>query len=110
MPLEHRRVDSVVVVAISGRLLFGPETVRLENLVKDLIAQGARKFVLDLAGLEYTDSSGVGAVVASSALIARNGGELRLAGVKPRIQRILALKGMEQLSQAYPTVDEAVAG
>ena len=110
MPLEHRQVDSTQVVEISGRLVFGRETEQLESLVKDLSAQGASRVVFDISALEYTDSSGVGALVASLTLIKRAGGELRMAGARPRIQRILELTGMDKLVQFYSTVEEAVAG
>jgi anti-sigma B factor antagonist len=110
MPIEHRQVDSTAVVAISGRLVFGRDTDRLESLVKELSAQGGRKFVFDVAALDYTDSSGVGAMVSCLTLIKRAGGELRLAGANPRIQRILTMTGVDKLLQFYPSVDAAVAG
>jgi anti-sigma B factor antagonist len=109
MPFEHRQVDSAAVVAISGRLTFGPDADSLESLVKELAAQGGRKFVFDLTGLHYTDSSGVGALVACLTLIKKAGGELCLAGANPRIKRILAMTGVDQLLKFYPTVDAAVA-
>ena len=110
MPLEHRQVDSAWVAAISGRLVFGPETGQLENLVKDLSAQNGLRLVFDIAGLDYADSSGVGAIVSCLSRIRRAGGDLRLAGAKPRIQRILSLTGVDKLAPNYATVEEAVAG
>ena len=110
MPIEHRQVDSTAVVAISGRLVFGRETERLESLVKDLSAQGGRKFVFDISALDYIDSSGVGALISCLTLIKKAGGELRLAGANPRIQRILGMTGVDKLLRIYPTVDAAVAG
>jgi anti-anti-sigma factor len=109
MPLEHRQVDSTAVVAMSGRLLFGHDTEHMENMVKDLLAKGGRRFVFDISTLDYTDSSGVGAMVACLTLIKKAGGEMRLAGAKPRIHRILTMTGVDQLVPFYPTVQEAVA-
>jgi anti-sigma B factor antagonist len=110
MPIEHRQVDSTAVVTISGRLVFGRETERLESLAKDLSAQGGRKFVFDVSALDYLDSSGVGALISCLTVIKKAGGELRLAGASPRIQRILGMTGVDKLLPAYPTVDAAVAG
>jgi anti-sigma B factor antagonist len=110
MPFVHRQVDSAAVIAISGRLTFGPDAERLESMVKELAAQGGRKFVFDVSELHYTDSSGVGALVACLTEIRRTGGEMRLAGASPRILRILAMTGVDKLMQLYPTVDAAVAG
>jgi len=110
MPIEHQQVDSTAVVTISGRLVFGRETERLESLAKDLSAQGGRKFVFDVSALDYLDSSGVGALISCLTVIKKAGGELRLAGASPRIQRILGMTGVDKLLPAYPTVDAAVAG
>jgi len=109
MPLTHRQVDAAVVVEISGRLA-GRDSDQMESLVKDLLAGGGRKFVFDMSSLEYTDSMGVGAMVACLTRIRRTGGELRLACAKPRVQHILALTGVDKLVVCYPTVDDAVAG
>jgi anti-sigma B factor antagonist len=110
MPVEHRQVDSTAVVTISGRLVFGRETERLESLVKELSAPGPRQFVFDLSTLDYTDSSGVGAIVSCLTLIKKAGGELRVAGANPRIRRILGMTGVDKILPVYPTVDAAVAG
>jgi anti-sigma B factor antagonist len=56
------------------------------------------------------DSSGVGALISCLTVIKKAGGELRLAGASPRIQRILGMTGVDKLLPAYPTVDAAVAG
>lgn len=111
MPIEQRQSDSnAAVVAISGRFIHGRDTDGLETLVKDLCKQAGRKVVFDLSALDYTDSSGVGALVACLTHIKKAGGELRLAGVNPRIQRILSMTGVDRLLSQYPNVAAAVAG
>jgi anti-sigma B factor antagonist len=111
MPIEQRQTDSTAaVVAITGRLTYGRDTAGLETLVKELCQQAGRKIVFDLSALDYTDSSGIGAVVACLTLIKKAGGELRLAGASPRIQRIFSMTGVDRLISSYPDVAAAVAG
>ena len=111
MPIESRQTETgVPVVALSGRLTFGRETERLEALVKEYLAQGRGKMVFDLSALDYTDSSGIGALVSCLTQIRKSGGDLRLAGVNARIQRLFKMTGVDQLLALYPTVTEAAAG
>ena len=111
MPIEQRQSDSSgVVVAISGRLVHGRDTAGLEAMVKDLCKDAGRKIVFDLSALDYTDSSGIGAVVACLTLIKKSGGELRVAGANPRIQRIFSMTGVDRLMPQFPNVAAAMAG
>jgi anti-sigma B factor antagonist len=110
MPIEQRPSNSAAtVVAITGRLIYGRDTTGLEALVKDLCKDAGPKVVFDLAALDYTDSSGIGAVVACLTMIKKAGGDLRLAGASPRIQRIFSMTGVDRLVSQYPDVAAAVA-
>jgi len=100
----------LAVVAVTGRFVLGKDVERLETAVKDLIQQGVRRFVFDLAGLEYADSAGIGTFISCLTLIKRSGGDLRMAGVNPRIQRLFTMTGVDHLMTVYPTVAEAAAG
>lgn len=100
----------IAIVAISGRFVLGKDVERLEAAVKEFIAQGLRRFVFDLSALDYADSAGIGTFVACLTMIKKSGGDLRLAGVNPRIHRLLTITGVDHLMSLYPTVAEAAAG
>src|SRR5579871_3115312 len=63
MPIESSKVNSVAVVKISGRLVFGREVDRLETVVSELMKEKEPKVVFDLSALDYVDSSGIGTMV-----------------------------------------------
>jgi len=111
MSVETRLVDpGIAVVAVAGRLVLGKEVERLETAVKDLIHQGQRRFVFDLSALDYTDSSGIGTLIACLTDIRKAGGEMRVAGANDRIQRLFSITGVNHLMAVYPNVAEAAAG
>jgi anti-anti-sigma factor len=111
MPIESRQVaPGIALVVISGRLVLGKDIERLETATKDLIQEGERKFVFDISAMEYADSSGVGTLVSCLTEIKKAGGELRVAGANPRIQRLLTLTGIHSMLSLYSTVAEASAG
>jgi len=110
MPIETKQMaPDISVVTVSGRLVSGKDIERLETVVKELLLGGHKKFVLDLTALDYADSSGMGTFVSCLTSIRKAGGELRLAGVNARIQRLFQLTGIEHLMSIYPTVADAAA-
>ncbi len=98
------------MVEISGRLVFGRESERMEALVIELLQQKRPRVVFDLSRLEYADSSGIGAIVSCVTQIRKAGSDLRIAGVNPRMQRLFKMTGIDQLLSVYPSVAEAAAG
>jgi len=105
MPVETKQLESgVTVVAVSGRLVLGKEVDRLEAVMSDLLAEGARKFVFDLAALDYADSAGIGTLVSCLTQIKKSGGEMRVAGANQRVARLFQLTGIDHLLSLYPTV------
>jgi anti-anti-sigma factor len=110
MSVEAKHLDSgVAVITISGRLAIGGEVERLEAAVAGLLKKEQKKFILDITGLEYIDSSGVGMLVSSLTQVKKAGGELRLAGANGRIQRILSMTGVNSLFPMFPTLADATA-
>jgi anti-sigma B factor antagonist len=112
MPVESRQLDArTVVVTLSGRLVMGKEIERFETTVNDLVAGGkAQVFVLDVTGLDYADSSGIGTIVSCLTAIKKSGAEMRMAGANARIQRLFQITGVDHLLTMFPTVAAATAG
>ena len=109
--LESKPLDpGKVLIVVSGRLVMGKDIERLEAMVKELVAAGdAKVFVFDLSALDYADSSGIGTFVSCLTYIKKSGGEMRLAGANPRIQRLFTMTGVDHLMNQFPTVAAATA-
>ena len=111
MPIESRQLEpGISVITLSGRLVFGREVERLESVVKDLLAKNEKTLVFDASALDYVDSSGIGTLVSCLTQIKKSGGEMRLAGANPRIQRLFSMTGVDKLLTLYSSVSEAAAG
>ena len=76
--ITTREVSHVTIVDIRGRITLGDETGNLRDTVRKLIADGKKKIVLNLAHVDYIDSSGVGELVSSFTAVRNSGGELKL--------------------------------
>ena len=87
----------ITVVRISGRLHLGNLLAGVENAIKKLIAEGARKMVVDLEGLDYIDSAGIGMLVSCYGEIDAAGGSLRLAGARGTVAKAFGITKLDRL-------------
>jgi len=110
MAVETKQLDSgVAVITISGRLALGGETEKLDAALTKLLSQDHKTVVLDISGLDYVDSSGVGMLVSCLTKLKKAGGEMKVAGANPRIRRIFSMTGVESMMSMYDTVAAATA-
>ena len=89
MTITTREVNHVTIVDIHGRITLGEETGLLRETVRNLIAEGKKKIVLNLAHVDYLDSSGVGELVSSFTTVRNAGGELKLLSLTKKVQDVL---------------------
>jgi anti-sigma B factor antagonist len=89
MKITNREVDHVVILDIDGRIVLGNETETLRTAVRELVGKGKKKIILNLAGVDYIDSSGVGELVASFTAVRNAGGELKLLNLTQKVQDVL---------------------
>ena len=89
MTITTREVSHVTIVDINGRITLGDETGQLRDTVRNLITQGKKKIVLNLARVDYIDSSGVGELVSSFTTVRNAGGELKLLALTKKVQDVL---------------------
>ena len=89
MKIAKREVDHVTIVDLDGRIVLGDETEQLRSAVRELIAKVKKKIILNLAGVDYIDSSGVGELVASFTAVRNAGGELKLLNLTQKVHDVL---------------------
>jgi anti-sigma B factor antagonist len=110
MAVETKQLErGYAVITISGRLALGGETEKLHAAVNGLLQKDHKRVVLDISGLDYVDSSGVGMLVSCLTNVKKAGGDLKVVGANQRIRRIFSMTGIDNLMQMFPTVAEATA-
>jgi anti-sigma B factor antagonist len=108
LTMQKRTVDSgIVVLEISGTLTLGRDCQQVEWQLEDLLREKETKVVLDVAGLNQIDSTGVGIVVMCSGKLKKAGGELRLAGASGMVEKVLKMTSIDQIIHFYPTAAAA---
>jgi anti-sigma B factor antagonist len=89
MNITTREVSHVTIVDIKGRITLGDETERLRETVRNLISEGKKKIILNLADVDFIDSSGVGELVSSFTAVRNAGGDLKLLNLTKKVQDVL---------------------
>jgi anti-anti-sigma factor len=108
LTLETRHVGSTSVVRCTGRIVAGDEVQVLRKRVTELIAE-SQNIVLQLAGISFLDSSGMGMLMQVRASTNSRGSEVLLAEVPRLVQDALSITGLLKLFRVYPSEAEAVA-
>jgi anti-sigma B factor antagonist len=91
MTTATRQIDGVTIVDISGQIVFGEESSALRALVCDLLGEGYRKILLNLADVDYIDSSGLGHLVSAVASVRKMKGDLKLLKLTNKVHDVLQI-------------------
>ena len=94
--LVVRSTPSTVTVVVVGDV-DSSTSARLRDLLTDLIDDGARQVCLDVAGLSFIDSSGLGVIVGAMRKVRALGGELELTAVNPGTTKVLEITGLDRV-------------
>lgn len=91
MKLTTRDVSGVSIVNLSGKITLGEGGVALREEVRKLLAEGKKKIVLNLAEVNYIDSSGLGELVSAYTAVKNAGGELKLLSLTSKVRDLLVI-------------------
>ena len=108
MVLKARRLDDVVILDLSGRITMGEGTLILRNNIQKLLADGDRKFLLNLTDVDYIDSSGLGELVTSFTTVRNQNGELKLLNLTRRVQDLLQITKLLTVFESFNSEAEAL--
>ena len=102
-----REVGDIAVVDFSGKITLGEGSATLRKLVRDLVDNGRRKILLNLADVDYIDSSGIGELVGAYTTVRGASGELKLVYLTKRVRDIIQITRLFTVFDVQP--DEASA-
>ena len=108
MTIQERVVGSVTVLDLSGKLILGDGDALLKDKIHSLVFQGRKQIVLNMGAVSYVDSSGLGALVASSVTGKNNGGQIKLVSLTKRLQDLLAIAKLLTVFESYDSEAEAI--
>ncbi|HEV2021635.1 MAG TPA: STAS domain-containing protein [Terriglobales bacterium] len=108
LKISNKTANGVMVVYCSGRIVFGDETASLRETVKNLLAENLQ-LVLNLGGVSYIDSGGLGTLVGLYTSAKAAGGNVKLANLTQRVRDQLVLTKLVTVFEFYDSEEQAVA-
>lgn len=105
--MSSRQIGDVTVIDAAGRITLGEGSTAFREAVKDLVAKGQKKILLNLAEISYIDSSGIGEMVSGFTSVSNAGGQLKLLNLTKRVQDLLQITKLYTVFEVFD--DEAVA-
>ena len=109
MTLKEREQDGVVVIELSGKIMGGPDATLLNEKLHELIDNGKSKVIVDLAKVNWMNSSGLGILIGGLTTMRNNEGDLKLANVTGKIQSLLIITKLITVFETFDSIDKAVA-
>jgi anti-sigma B factor antagonist len=98
----------VSVITLQGSLMGGPDAAGLNSQLHDLLAGGKKDVVIDLSGVEFMNSSGLGMLIGGASTVKNAGGRLTLAHASEKILTLIKITKLSPVFEHYPTVAAAV--
>lgn len=109
LKIANSEVDGVTVLELDGRIALGEESNSLREKVKDLVAAGTKKIVLNVSNVKYIDSTGLGALVAAHISAKTQGASVRLCHLGQKFHDILEVNELLTVFDLYDTQAAAVS-
>jgi anti-sigma B factor antagonist len=107
LQIVERQVEDVVVLTLAGEITLDDGELKFGRWVDGLLKKGHKKILLDLAGVTYIDSAGVGMMAAEYKIVRGNGGALKLLSLTGHSHRLLAMMKLMTVFEVFD--DEATA-
>jgi len=104
-----RHVDGVTILEVSGRIIIGEGGLTLRNALQEALTAGTKKLILDLGGVSYMDSSGVGELVAAYTSARNKGCEFKLLNLTKKIDDLMQITKLATIFDIYTDEKEAIA-
>src|SRR5258706_1376107 len=108
MQIEERSAGDVIVLDLKGKMTLGEGDELLKDKMNSLMQQGRRKVVLNLEGVRYIDSAGLGDIVRTYTTISRQGGSMKLLNLTKRITDLLSITKLLTVFETYESEADAV--
>jgi anti-sigma B factor antagonist len=108
MKIKTEEKYSAVVIILKGNVMGGPDTQAFSELLHKLLDEEKKNIVVDLSGVKFMNSSGLGMLISGYTTIKNGGGKFVLAGATEKINSLLVITKLITIFDNFNSVDEAV--
>jgi anti-sigma B factor antagonist len=106
--IKERQAGDVTILDMDGKVTIGEGSVALRTAIRRLLEEGKKKILLNLSGVGYIDSSGIGELVSSYTAINKDEGQLKLLNLTQKLRDLLAITKLLTVFDVYEDESEAL--
>ena len=108
LDISRRTKEGVAILDLAGRITTGEEATAFRDMMKELAREPEPKVVLNMAGVDYIDSTGLGAIVLTATTIKNSGGAVRLLNPDKRTMELLVMTKLSTVFDSFNDEQDAV--
>ena len=109
MKIKQSSKDNAMVLELSGKIMGGPDFDKFKEEVHGLLEGGHKNIILDMAGVPWINSTGLGILITGYHSIKAAEGTMKICSVKERVLSIFYISQLENIFDVYGTLEEALA-
>src|SRR5512140_1327538 len=109
LSVEQRRVEpDIMVLELYGRFMAGRDNHALETATARLLSDHEKKVILDLSGVDYMDSTGIGQISKAATRLQDAGADVRIANARGLVREVLAITKIDSVLTVSPSLEHAI--
>jgi len=108
MKIKTSEKYDAVVVELKGNVMGGPDAQEFQDLLHNLLDEGKKNVVVNLAAVKFMNSSGLGMLISGFTTMKNGGGSLILANATEKINSLLVITQLITIFENFDSIDEAV--
>ena len=108
LKIDIRTTEGITILECCGRIVFGDETAALREQVKNLVAAGKKRIVINLGAVSYIDSGGLGTLVEVNTTARHGGASIKLANLTRKVGDLLQITKLLTVFDVYDSEEKAL--
>lgn len=109
LSIAERPAESILILDLKGNIRIGEDSIHIHETLRQLLARGEKRILLNLADVSYIDSSGLGELVAGYTTCKREGAELKLLNLTHRVRELMVITKLLIVFEVFDDEREALA-
>jgi anti-sigma B factor antagonist len=106
--IQQRRVGEITVLDMDGKVTIDGTSNALHACIRDLLQKGQDRILLNLAGVAYIDSSGLGELISCHVTLNKSGGQMKILHLTQRLRELMTITKLLTIFDVYEVESDAI--
>ncbi|MAT38969.1 MAG: anti-anti-sigma factor [Ectothiorhodospiraceae bacterium] len=109
MKIQTKEQNGIVIISLEGAMLGSGEALPLNEALHSMLDSGLNRAVIDLSGVTFINSSGLGMLIKGMTTLRDAGGDLKISGANEKVLNVFQITKLDSVLDQYPNVDDALS-